>query len=188
MKLLCRNFLTTSQKASSIIIIVLLISCGQQQESSKFDFSEDLPDEQADSLTVFAYNDSLLIYKLSAFHLDKYYKKQMTIADTVFVETYNADATVRSSLYCDKAEVDETRNILTGTGNVIISSENGILRTSHIIWDRNTDEVLAKGGVTVIRDNNILRGEELRTDIDLKNIEMIEVSAEGQLDEVDIDW
>jgi LPS export ABC transporter protein LptC len=182
------NYFNILKTVSFILLALLLVSCQGAPDIDEVDFSENLPDEQADSIMIYAYTDSVLDYKLNAFHIDKFYDLQLTIADTVYIETFNPDSSVRSTLYCDKAELDESRNILTGLGNVMIKSENGILKTSYIIWDRNSDSVLAKNGVTVIRDDNILRGEELKTDINLDEIEMVKVSAEGKLDEVDIDW
>jgi LPS export ABC transporter protein LptC len=185
---LWKNYLPSLKLISSILLLLLLLSCREEPVIENINFAENIPDEQADSLVIFAYNGSVLDYQLRAQHLDKFYDMQITLADTVYIETYDAEGLVSSSLYCDKAELDETKNLLTGYGNVVIQSENGILKTPYIIWDRNTDIVTAKKGVILIRDGNILKGEELKTDINLNEIEMIKVSAEGTLDERDIDW
>jgi len=188
MKMFCKSYCPFLKTASLIILILTVLSCDKKQETAESLFNGKVPDEQADSVKIFAYTNDLLDYELNAFHIDKYYNTQQTFADTVLISTYNPDSSLKSTLYCDRAEMDESRNILIGTGNVKIKSENGILKTQYLIWDRNTNNVFAKDGVTIIRDDNILRGEELKTDINLNDIEITRVSAEGKLDEVDIDW
>ena len=69
-----------------------------------------------------------------------------------------------------------------------MKSENGILKTPYLIWNRNTDEIYAKNGVVLERKDNIIRGSEMETDINLNNIKMLKVSAEGKLNEKDINW
>lgn len=188
MKKLWKAYLPIWKLTSTVLLFLLMISCAGEPASDNFSFSENIPDEQADSLIIYAYNGDILDYQLTAHQLDKFYDEQITLADTVFIETYSPDGVVSSSLYCDKAELDETKNLLIGYGNVVITSENGILKTPYIIWDRTSDIVTAKEGVILIRDDNILYGEELKTDINLNEIEMIKVSAEGTVDETDIDW
>lgn len=182
------SFWHTWKIISLLSLAFLLLNCTEAEVENDSSFSDTMPDEQADSLTIYAYSGDFLEYKLTAYHIDKYYDDKITFADTVYIETYNQDNSIGSSLYCDRAELNETNNILTGYGHVVINSENGILKTPYIIWDRNSDLVTAKNGVTVIRENNILHGQELKTDINLEEIEMIKVSAEGTLDEMDINW
>ena len=112
----------------------------------------------------------------------------LTIADTVFIKTFKPDGNIKSTISCQKAEMDEKKNQLIGTGNVVVKSENGILKTPYLIWNRNTDEIYAKNGVVLERKDNIIRGSEMETDINLNNIKMLKVSAEGKLNEKDINW
>ena len=130
----------------------------------------------------------IIDYELEATHIDRFYKKKLTLADSIFITTFNPDGSIKSTLSSDKAEMDEAKNILTAIDNVIVKSENGIMKTPFLIWNKNTDEFYAKNGVTLIREDNVLQGQEMKTDGNLERIEIIKVSAEGKIDESEIDW
>ncbi len=188
MKVLWKNLLTIWKKCNLLIFFILILSCQSSDETITRQIDERLPDEQADSVTIISITKNFTDYELYAVHVDKYYDTKQIFADTVFVKTFNPDSSVKSTLYCNKAEVNEAKNILIGIGNVVVESDNGIMKTPYLIWDRNTDEVFAKNGVIFIREGNILYGEEMKTDINLDKIEITKVSAEGKINEEDIDW
>ncbi len=185
MKKLCRNLFPVLKICS---LILLFFACTQAEDMSYLPIEDKMPDEQADSIKVIATTDDVIDYELTAVHMYKYYETKQTFADTVFIIFYNPDATIKSTLSCDKAEVDDAKNILTGIGNVIVKSENGTMKAPYMILNRNTEQIFAKQGVTMIREGNVLHGAEMKTDIYLDRVEIISVSAEGKLDEKDIDW
>ena len=181
----CRNFLLI---LITISFFILISACSKSE--IEIDRSEDLnlPDEEADSVYIVATNNNFIEYELTASHIDKYYDENYVLADTIFMKSYNIDGSLKSTLSCNRAKIDDVANLLIGEGNVVITSDNGILRTPYIIWDRNTDSVRAMNGVTLIRESHTLFGEQLKTDIYLKYIEITKVSAEGKIDEETIDW
>jgi len=95
---------------------------------------------------------------------------------------------VKSTLKCDKAEVDDAKNTLTGIGDVVVVSENGTMKAPFMILERNTNTLFAKKGVTLIRENNVLFGEEMESNLDLDRVEIIKVSAQGKLNEDEVNW
>ncbi|OQX72053.1 MAG: LPS export ABC transporter periplasmic protein LptC [Candidatus Cloacimonas sp. 4484_275] len=167
---------------------VILFACNSQTEKQIGKASPNLPDEIADSVTVISTDKNNIEYELTAVHIEKFRKKKLTVADSVFIKTFNIDGSVKSTISCNQAEMNETENILVGKGNVIVKSENGVLKTPYLIWNRNTDEIFAKNGVILERTDNIIRGSEMKTDINLNNIKMLKVSAEGKVNEKEIDW
>jgi len=169
-------------------LILLLFSCTQEEVQEKIFIDERIPDEIADSVFITSIDKNELEYELYAIQIEKFYNTGETFADTVFVKTYDESGNIKSTLYCDRAKLDETVNKLEGTGNVVVESENGILKTNYIIWDRNSNKIFAKKGVTLLRGDNILYGQEMETDIYLNRIEIIKVSAEGKVDEQEINW
>jgi hypothetical protein len=60
--------------------------------------------------------------------------------------------------------------------------------SSRIVWDRNLDLLTAPGKVTLVRDGNVLRGENLRTNSRVEFAEMEKISAEGVFGEEYLDW
>jgi len=171
-----------------IVNLIVLISCTFSEESFSGKKDSNFPDEEADSVKIISMIKDVIDYELTATHIDRFYKTKLTFADSIFITTFNPDGSIKSTLSSDKAEIDETKNILTAIDNVIVKSENGIMKTPFLIWNKNTDELHAKNGVTLIREDNILRGLEMKTDGNLDRIEIIKVSAEGKIDEGEIDW
>ncbi|MCD4651212.1 MAG: LPS export ABC transporter periplasmic protein LptC [Candidatus Cloacimonetes bacterium] len=167
--------------------LLLLFACGAPENQPMGTIDLGLPDEQSDSVRVTSMNGELIEYILEAVHIDRWYDKKLVLADTIKITTFNDDGTVKSVITCDKARMDEVSNILIGRHNVRIKSENGLLKSTFMTWDRSTEEIVAKGQVILIRDGTTLTGYELKTDVDLEKIEMINVSAEGLLDEEDVD-
>lgn len=171
-----------------IVFISFLVSCTFSEESFSGKKDSKLPDEEADSVKIISMTKDIIDYELEATHIDRFYKKKLTLADSIFITTFNPDGSIKSTLSSDKAEMDEAKNILTAIDNVIVKSENGIMKTPFLIWNKNTDEFYAKNGVTLIREDNVLQGQEMKTDGNLERIEIIKVSAEGKIDESEIDW
>jgi LPS export ABC transporter protein LptC len=172
-------------------VLSLLFACGKPPAQQEYVLPQDLPDQQIDSVRIITTNNNHIEQIITAVHIDQFTDKKLTLADTVLVKNLAADSTVTSTLYCDEAEIDDTRNFMIAKGNVVVNSDNGKLLTPYLVWNRNTDEVFAQNGVTLIREKNTLRGSELKTDINLDKIKIFKVSAEGKLDEQqteDLDW
>lgn len=175
-------------KITSLVLIVILAACSNESVSISTRSSKDIPDEEADSVKVVYTNNEKIEYQLNAVKIKKYKKNRKTFADTVNIIIYDTEMNIQSTLYSDKAEVNDIDNIIIAEGNVVVTSDNGILKTPFLIWNRNSDKLFAKNGVEIIRNNNTLIGEELKTDMKMERLEIKKVSAEGTLDEEIIDW
>lgn len=184
MKRICRNFLIIL----SLYSLQFLISCTGNDDASNMPISGKIPDEQADSIRIISTTKNVIDYELTAVHYYKYYSTKQTFADTVFVTFFNVDGSVKSTLKCNKAEVDDAKNTLTGIGDVVVVSENGTMKAPLIVLDRNTNILYAKNGVILIREDNILKGEEMESNLDLDRVEITKVSAEGKLNEDEVSW
>ena len=171
-----------------ILSLVLLLSCNKKEDILKKKISKNLPDQQMDSVQIITSTNSIKEQKIKAVHIDNYTDEKKTYADTVFITNYNPDGSIKSTLYCDKAIIDEAKNLFTGKGNVVIESKNGILETPLLVWDRNTNEVVAKEKVTLKREKNILHGVKLITNTNLENVTIYKVSAEEKINKKKMDW
>ncbi|MCK4655044.1 MAG: LPS export ABC transporter periplasmic protein LptC [Candidatus Cloacimonetes bacterium] len=172
----------------NLFFLILFFSCTKSEDMSYLPIEDKIPDEQADSIRIIATTNDVIDYELIAVRMFKYYETKQTFADTVFITFYNPDATIKSTLSCDRAELDDAKNILTGIGNVIVKSENGIMKAPYMVLNRNTNKIFAQRGVTMIRGENVLHGAEMKTDLYLDRVEILEVTAEGKLDEKEIKW
>jgi LPS export ABC transporter protein LptC len=147
-----------------------------------------LPDEQSDSVRVVAMTGDKIDYILEADHTDRFYKEKMLYAMQVHIVSYSEKDSTHSTLTCDRAEMDETANTLTAIGDVVIISDNGKMRTEKLVWYRNTDSLYAEGKVMILRDQDLLEGFMLRTDINLDRIQLENVTATGVVNEKKLDW
>ena len=171
-----------------ILINLFLVSCTEKDVASTMPLNGKIPDEQADSIKIISTSRNVIDYELTAVHFYKYYSTKQTFADTVFVTFFNLDSTVKSTLKCNKAELDEVKNTLTGIGDVVVVSDNGTMKAPLMVLDRNTNTLFATDGVTLIRGDNILEGDEMESNLDLDRVEITKVSAKGKLDEEEINW
>ena len=170
-----------------LICSCFLIGCEESGETSALLTQDNLPQKQADSVMVVTTNKNRIEQKLFANHLDEY-EDGLAILDSVYIENYNLDGTIKYTLRCDKAEVNQTEKILTAIDNVIIISENGVLKTSFLTFNQENELIHAPHDVLLTRNENTLYGKNLKTDIHFEKIEISHVSAEGKIDEATIDW
>ena len=167
---------------------IFFLGCTQDEHASFPKQSGEIPDQEARNIVISSSLDGILEYKLKANYMQKFIKRNFTIADTAEITSYKKDGTIKTVLTCDKAELDDTNNVFIGIGNVIVISENAILKTPYLRWDRNSDEFWAKDGVTILQEGNEMHGEKMHSDALMNTIEITKVSAEGQFNEKNIDW
>lgn len=166
----------------------LVLGCSKEQKTIYSPVDENIPDQESRNIIITSTKGKLLEYKLKANYMQKFDNKNLTIADTVEITAYNKKGEIQTILTCDKAELNDMNNTFIGIGNVVVTTENAILKTEYLNWDRNTNQFYAKNGVEILRDNNVMYGEEMRSDEKMTKIEITKVSAEGKLSEEDIDW
>ena len=171
-----------------LLFILIILSCSPKEEEQIMPIEGQIPDEQADSIRIIATTDSIIDYELTAVHMYKYYDTKQTFADTVFVQFYRKDGSIETTLQCDKAEIDDAKNTITGIGHVVVISENGTMKAPYAELDRNLEQITATKGVQLIRGENILYGEEMISDMRLDVVEITKVSGEGKLSEEDFDF
>ena len=179
-------------KAFLLILLLFnlfVLSC-KKEESQKISDKVDknLPQQQIYSANIVEIENDKKVRSIVANHLDNYPEKKLIIADTVLVTDYNSDQTVKSTLKCDRAKIDQKQDIFTCTGNVVVTTDSGVLKTPFLIWNQKDNKIIAKNGIELKRENNTLLGETLETDSNLKKIKITKVSAKGKLDKKDIKW
>jgi len=173
----------------SLLFSTLIISCKKEGTANPTaSVDKNLPQQQIYSANIVETEKDKKVRTITANHLDNYPEKKLIIADTVLVTDYNPDQSVKSTLKCDKAEIDQKRDIFTCTGNVIVTTKNGILKTPFLIWNQKDNKITAKDGIELKRPDNTLLGETLETDSNLKKIKITKVSAKGKLEQKDLKW
>lgn len=181
------NFLKLWKILAVSIILVLFCGCEEEIPHSSMR-SADMPDEQSDSVTMITMDKDVVTMQIIARHIDRYYKRKETLIDSLFLQSYDENGSLKSTLTCQTARINESSNVIVCTGDVVVNSENGKLETPKLTWDRDTDKVKAEDGVKLTRGDDILWGERMRTDMHLDNIEIVKVSAAGTVKGEGIEW
>ena len=56
----------------------------------------------------------------------------------------------------DSLEIDEKKNLMIAKGNVVIKSQNEIIKADKVLYDKNSDKALASGNISIISDNGTI--------------------------------
>ena len=169
-------------------LLTFVFGCDDGFDNYQSSGISNIPDEQSDSVTIVTLDSDIITMKMKARHIDRYYKKKITYLDSLYLENYDENGKLKSTLVCDKAEIDENHNDVICKGNVVVTSANGILKTPKLTWDRGTDKVVAENGVTLKQGDDTLWGERMRTDMELNDIEIVKVSAVGTVKSESVEW
>lgn len=172
-----------------LILILLLTGCGKSVlDQTSSPINRNLPDEKSSNVVIYSYNEDKVDYILTAARIEKFYNLKRLYAYDVKIVTYDLDMKIKSEIVADTAFVDEARNFIQAIGNVVFNTPNGIIKSHVVNWERNYDEIYVPEKVTLIRDDDVLYGDNLRTDSNISFIEMNTVSAEGTVKGDELDW
>lgn len=170
-----------------LIIFVLLISCNNEEESANLVFDE-VADEIVDSLFTVQTNLDRTERIIRAKRIRRYYNQDISIADSLTITDFDELGKLKYKIYCDSAHIDNKKKLFEAHKNVVVTNPEAILKTDLLIWNQKTNDIHAPDSVTVFRKNSVLRGMDLRTDMNLDNLEMKKVKAKGDLREEDIEF
>ena len=140
-------------------------------------------------MTLTEYEQNKIAYILNAERIDRYYDRRILNAYKVEIQALDKKTGGTSFLKADSTIVDEARNMIMAHGNVKLISAEGSIYTNRMIWDRNSDVIVAPDTVMLVRAGNILRGRNLRTNLSIYPTEMDSISAEGLFEEKEfLNW
>jgi len=185
-------YLKNSSRILKVLIISLLIfllgGCEDELKVEMKSADKNIPDEQSDSVRVITMDGDIISMEMHARHIDRYYKRKKTFIDSLYLQNFNEDGSLKSTLTCNNAIINETRNEVTCIGEVVVISDNGRLEAPRLVWNRDSDKVRAEEGVKLMRQDDTLWGERMLTDLELNDIEIIKVSAEGTVKSGSVEW
>jgi len=147
-----------------------------------------LPDETSENVSIYEYKDNKIDYLLTASRIERFYETRRLNAWKVKITTYDIKKRIINTITADTTFVDEARNLVQARGNVVFQTPNGTIKSKLINWDRNVDEIYTPEKVLLIRNGDVLQGDNLRTNSALSFVELNAVSAEGTITQDEIDW
>jgi len=172
-----------------LLLVMLLAGCDKSDLGTTSPvLRRDLPDEISTNVKITEFNRDRVDYILEAARIERFYDRRMLNAYQVNITVFDQKSGETSMMKADTTIVDDARNVIFANGNVLLSSATGSVSSRRMVWDRNIDEITAPGNVILVREGNVLRGENLRTNTRIDYAEMDRVSAEGFFGEEVLDW
>lgn len=167
-----------------ICLISVVVGCETTSQSSNIEIDQDEPDENSKNVEVKKYNGSKLEYLLKARSITRFYDKQSTIADSVYIITVEEGTGIITTVVCDTTIIDDKSNIIRGIGNVVFKyGDVRRVETELAYWDRTKDRIICPGEVDFWDENTYLNGFNLETNSKLEMTRMEKVSGQGVADE-----
>ena len=172
-----------------LLLVILVSGCGKSILNQTTPvLNRSLPDETSNTISIYEYKEDKIDYILNASKIERFYNTQQLNAWNVRIVTYDIKQKVKNRISADTTYVDEARNFIKAIGNVVFETPNGTIKSRLINWDRNVDEIYTPEKVTLIKDDKILNGDNLRTNSTLSYAELSTITAEGIITSEEIDW
>jgi len=175
----------------SMLMLITLILTGCEKsvlDQTSVVLSKNLPDETSNDVSIYAYKENQIDYILTASRIERFYDSRRLSAWHVKLVSFDKNKQIESTIIADTTYVDEARNYIQAIGNVVFSTPNGTIKSRIINWERNIDEIYVPEKVTLLRDGNLLQGDNLRTNSAISYAEMNTISGEGIVKGSEIDW
>lgn len=173
----------------AIAVLLCAPACKKQELTTATGvLDRNLPDETSSRVKITEFDGDRIDYELAAQRIDRFIDRRLINAIGVQIKSYDPQTGQITHLQADSTIVDDARNMIFAYGNVELSSPQGSVSSASMVWDRNTDQIIAPGIVTVIKDGSTLRGQHLRTNSTIDYAELELVSADGKVDSLDFDW
>ena len=175
---------------SLFFLLLLILSACQEAnlQSNSASLDRSLPDETSVNIRLCEYKHERLDYIIEAAKMERFTERRLLYGYKVKLTAYDKNGKISSVIQADTTIVDDARNIIFANGNAKFNSPGGNIKAQKMVWERNLDEITAPGKVMLTREGSTLWGNNLRTDGKLSFAEMDAVSAEGIVDEKDLDW
>ena len=158
-----------------IVLIIALVSCSETETPQPKESENNYPDSQFDDAVILLSQDGRQSIKVLADHIDRWEKNDSTEAINIEVIFYDTLGTVRSTLKAIRGLIREKSEEIAMYGDVVGVSEKGTkLNTQSLFYNPDSSLIFTDDYVEIEEaDGSILTGYGLRTDPNLKNIEIL---------------
>ena len=160
-------------------LFLLLFSCSEKNNGN-LPSSEGIPDQESWGVTIIMTHDGLMRAEVKSGHLKKYNEQEYIVLDSsVVVDFFDLQGRHTSTLFSEKAEINEKSNDMLAIGNVIAKSDSGItLFTETLRWIAEDEKLFTKDSIMITTlDKDTLFGKGFESNADLENWRIINPSG-----------
>ena len=160
-------------KQFSLLLIFLLFNCSSPVNNTEQNITNDIekPDQRSWNVDISISHLGKLQANIRADYLEQYSEKSsIFLENNVHIDFYNNDEKLITSVFADKARINEKINFLQATDNIIVQSDSGVtLFTDTLTWDNEREVIFTEDSVMITTEaNDTLYGIGFQSDINME--------------------
>ena len=163
------------------LLIIVLDSCSNDPQSVK-EFIEvgNLPIEEIEEAEILHTENGVVKVKIIANTIKRFkdIQPQLLFSNGIEVVFYNDSGLIKSVLKAESAEVDEVKNIMTASENVILTSSEGKkLETEELIWNELQYKIYTHKKVIITTSEEVIEGEGFESNPDFSEYSISKIQG-----------
>lgn len=163
----------TKQFIFFFITSVILTNCSGPVNNSeqKLDASIEEPDQMSWDVNISITQSGKVKANIKADYLEQYSNNStISLQDNVQIDFFNDEEKLISSLFADKADINEIVSFLQATDNIVVESDSGVaLYTDTLTWDNEREVIFTDDSVMITTNSkDTLYGIGFQSDINME--------------------
>ena len=154
-------------------MVVLLLSCSSPVDNTESIITEPIekPDQMSWNVNISITHSGKIRANIKADYLEQYSDKTtISLENNVQIDFYNEEEKLITTLFADKANINERINFLQATENIIVESDSGVtLYTDTLTWDNEKEIIFTEDSVMITTESNdTLYGLGFQSDMNME--------------------
>jgi len=163
------------------VLVVICTGCAEKIKPSVLGgvASASIPSQESWGSTVEFSDSGVTKAILKAGHIFAFDNSRQTFLDQgVHVDFFDSYGRHSSVLTSERGNVDEATNNLEATGNVVVTSDSGVVVvTNKLFWDNARQKIFSDAFVKITSPTEQLQGQGFESDQNLKNYRIFKATG-----------
>ncbi len=157
-----------------ILISAFLLSCGGEDFTKKTFIPYEGPISIIDNIELTFSDSAKVRVELLAKKQFEFVNGDRTFPEGIYIEFYNDEEILETTLQANHGKLDAESNIYTGTGDVKIFNllQKKSLFTEELHWNPSTEKIYTDKNVIIIQDGEKITGTGLEASQDFETYEI----------------
>jgi LPS export ABC transporter protein LptC len=161
----------TAVLVALLLLSVLCVSGCRSEQAGEPGRSGTRADQEIDGFTLTQTRDGQRVWSLKADNALVYEDADRIELTDLRVDYFDDEGSTRSTLTADEGTLEQRTNNMEAVGNVVVYAEDGtVLTTDRLTWNERTGKIETDSRFRVTKSRDVMTGEGLEADPDLKNI------------------